>query len=96
MSQPAATATRNGLSASLLDGSIMSNCPEYDQLAGEADRILRDLGQATTLLLELFRTRDHAKFVQLDKELEQLVGEKERALGALRQHAKEHKCQVAP
>ena len=74
----------------------MSKCPEYDQLAEEADQILRDLGQATTLLLAVFREKDHNKFVRLDKELEQLVGAKERALGALRQHAKEHKCQVAP
>lgn len=28
-----------------------------------------------------------------DKELELLVGKKERAFGALRQHAMEHKCQ---
>jgi len=31
--------------------------------------------------------------MSVDKKLENLVGAKERAIGALRQHLKEHKCQ---
>jgi hypothetical protein len=46
-----------------------------------------------SLVLELFRSGDSEKYVHLDKELELTVGEKERAVGALRQHLREHKCQ---
>jgi hypothetical protein len=31
--------------------------------------------------------------MRLDKELELLLGEKERRIGAMHQHAEEHKCQ---
>ncbi len=72
----------------------MSNCPEYDLLAGAVDQILRDLSEKTSLHLELFRSKQHEKFSRLDKELELLIGEKERAIGALRQHSKDHKCQT--
>jgi hypothetical protein len=33
------------------------------------------------------------EFMKIDKELENTVGEKERAIGALRQHAEEQGCQ---
>ena len=55
-------------------------------------RTLGNLGQVTTLLLELFRSKDFDGVHLLDKELEITVGEKERCLGAMRQHVKEHKC----
>lgn len=71
----------------------MSRCPEYDRLASVVDQILKGLSEKTTLHLELFRSRQHGKFMRLDKELELLIGEKERAIGSLRQHALDHKCQ---
>ena len=55
--------------------------------------MLGNLAQITTLLLELFRSGDSGKYTRLDKELELTVGEKERAVGALRQHVREHKCE---
>lgn len=70
----------------------MPNCPEYDRLHVEVENVLGNLAQVTTLLLDLFRSKDLAGVVRLDKELELTVGEKERVLGALRQHIKEHKC----
>jgi hypothetical protein len=73
----------------------LSNCPENDRLTSEVDRILKDLAEKTTVLLELFRSKKPDSFARLDKELELLVGEKERAVGALRQHAKEHHCKTA-
>jgi hypothetical protein len=73
----------------------LSTCTEYDRLASTIDQILKDLSQKTSLHLELFRSKQHEKFMRLDKELELLVGEKERAIGSLRQHAKDHGCQTA-
>lgn len=70
----------------------MANCPEYDRLHAEVEAVLGNLAQVSTLLLELFRSKDLAGVRRLDKELELTVGEKERSIGALRQHVKEHKC----
>ena len=74
----------------------MPNCPEYDRLRSDVENILGNLAQVTTLLLELFRSGDSHKYTRLDKELELTVGEKERAVGALRQHVREHNCEPAP
>jgi len=71
---------------------LMSNCPEYDRLHAEVEGVLGNLAQVITTLLELFRSKDWNGVSRLDKELELTVGEKERSLGALRQHIKEHKC----
>lgn len=71
----------------------MANCPEYNRLRSEVENVLGNLAQVTMLLLELFRAGDSQKYQHLDKELELTVGEKERAVGALRQHVREHKCQ---
>ena len=71
----------------------MANCLEYIRLRSEVENVLGNLAQVTTLLLELFRKDESQKYKHLDKELELTVGEKERAVGALRQHIKEHKCQ---
>lgn len=70
----------------------MANCPEYERLHAELENVLGNLAQLTTTLLELFRSKDLKGVHRLDKELELTVGEKERSLGALRQHVKEHRC----
>ena len=70
----------------------MAECPEYARLHTEIENILGNLAQVSTLLLELFRSKDLSGVHRLDKELELTVGEKERCIGALRQHIKEHGC----
>ena len=70
----------------------MVNCPEYEHLRGRVESVLCNLVQTTTLLLELFRSKDLTGVARLDRELENTVGEKERCIGALRQHVKEHNC----
>jgi hypothetical protein len=70
-----------------------TNCPEYDRLRKEVEATLEKLRELTTVQLEVFRSRNQPEFVRLDKELELTVGEKERVIGAWRQHANEHGCQ---
>jgi len=70
----------------------MVRCPEYERLTAKVEDVLGNLAQVTTLLLELFRSRNLEGVQRLDKELELTVGEKERCLGALRQHITEHNC----
>lgn len=71
-----------------------SSCAEYDRLTSGVENVLGNLAQLTTLILDLFRAGDFSACRKLDKELELTVGEKERSIGALRQHMKEHKCQT--
>jgi hypothetical protein len=66
-------------------------CPEYVRLQAEVEAVLEKLVQLTTLQLNAFL----ASVMRLDKELELTVGMKERTIGALREHGKEHRCPLA-
>ena len=68
------------------------NCPEYARLRGDLENILGNLAQVVTLQVELIRSGSLRNWKELDTQLELSVGEKERCLGALRQHVREHKC----
>ena len=70
-----------------------SPCAEGTRLAAAVDEILRHLVELTRTQREVFQRRDDAEFARLDRELEQTVGEKERRVGALNQHRKDHRCQ---
>ena len=67
-------------------------CAQYDRLAKELDLALRRLAELTKAQRQAFREVDYEKFHSLDRELEEAVGYKERCIGCVRQHVKEHKC----
>ena len=69
------------------------NCPEHARLQREVEDVLQRLKELTASQLQAFRSRSSAEFARLDRELENTIGEKERAFGALRQHIREHHCQ---
>ena len=71
----------------------MVTCAEYNRLASDLEDILGRLTTMTGKHLEGFKAGDFPASRRLDKELELTMGEKERAIGALRQHMVEHKCQ---
>ena len=70
-----------------------SKCAEFERLRSDVDAKLQHLIELTTLLLQVFRAGDYKVFSRYDKDLENSVGQKERAIGALRQHSIEHRCQ---
>jgi hypothetical protein len=70
----------------------MIKCTEYARLESEVESTLGKLVNLTASQLTAFRSADQNLFMHLDKELELAVGIKERAIGALRQHTKDHKC----
>jgi len=70
----------------------MQKCPEYIRLEAAVSNVLSRLANVATIQAETFRSGNESEFVRLDKEIELIVGEKERAIGALRQHSKEHRC----
>jgi hypothetical protein len=73
---------------------MAEKCAEYDRLQAEVMVVLEALTALTTQQLDAFQKHEQSRFVKLDKELENTVGLKERSIGALRQHLREHKCQT--
>ena len=71
---------------------MVDQCPEYANLQQELQLTLQTLSDLTKAMLDAFRGNDRNAFARLDKELETTVGRKERVVGALRQHVKDHQC----
>ena len=69
-------------------------CEVHNRIAGEAHAVLSKLHEITAKQLSAFESGDRQRFIDFDKELETTVGEKERIIGALRQHDQEHGCQL--
>jgi hypothetical protein len=67
-------------------------CPEKQRLQTEVRERLIRLAKAATDSIEALRLHDNGSLERLDKELEIVLGEKERAMAALRQHVAEHGC----
>jgi len=73
---------------------MLTRCAEYARLAAAVNAVLTELTRLTTDQRAAFEKGNDAEFHRLDYELEQTMGQKERSIGALRQHIKEHKCQA--
>lgn len=73
---------------------VEERCVVYARLQSEVSTILRVITELTSAQLEAFQIQDQALFMRLDKKLENAMGAKERAVGAMREHAKEHGCQA--
>jgi hypothetical protein len=70
----------------------MAICPERNKLKAEAAQSLREIMKFTDRLLTVLLGDEDVTMSPLDKDLENAVGAKERAFGALTQHRKEHGC----
>ena len=68
------------------------DCPEREKLKADASKALQDIIEFTDRLLKSVNNEQLASFIALDKDLENAVGAKERAFGALAQHRKDHGC----
>jgi hypothetical protein len=68
-------------------------CEKYSSWK-EVRNTLQKLKELTEAQLAVFRARDQAEFIRLDKELEKTMCAKERLIGAFRQRTKEHNCQA--
>ena len=66
-------------------------CDEREALKANALRALREIIEFADKLLKAIQA-DEPDPHMLDKDLENAVGSKERAFGALAQHRKEHGC----
>ena len=71
---------------------MREKCAEYARLEAKVSEILGKLVELTTAQRKAFLRQDFEEFMRLDKKLELVVGDKERNIGALRQHKEEHQC----
>jgi hypothetical protein len=72
---------------------VDNKCSQRTLLQTEANGVLEKLVKLTKAQLEAFNAQRQDEFMRLDKELETTIGAKERVIGAVRQHIKEHGCQ---
>ena len=70
----------------------MKPCPERQKLSQAAAVTLDEIIAVNKLQIEALKSSDLRKLLKHDKELELLIGKKERVFGALHQHTKEHGC----
>jgi hypothetical protein len=67
-------------------------CQKREELKNRAIEALNHLNKLTVGQVECLRANDLRRLFELDQQLEQAFGAKERAFGALAEHAKEHAC----
>lgn len=67
-------------------------CKEHEELQAAVIEILQKVSAIVTEQLRAFQENDRPRFKALDEALELAVGEKERRIGAVRQHEADHGC----
>lgn len=69
-------------------------CSEYGEPQAAVLEMLEKVVAIVTAQLRAFQEGNQTNFAALDKALETAIGEKERRIGAMHQHAVDHKCQA--
>jgi hypothetical protein len=75
-----------------MDFGKAAECPVKERLERLVQHHLKELAGLANVEAEILKTADQARIIDVDKRIENLVGEKERSLGALKQHRAEHGC----
>ncbi len=70
----------------------MPVCPEHLRLMADAERILSELIDLMHRQREAISDQHTNTLLLIDQEIERKFSEKERAMGALQQHRREHGC----
>jgi len=66
-------------------------CSDCAHLKEEISNILENISKATAEQVDAVRSGDQEKLMRLDKEVETMMGEKERNMGALLHHQRGHR-----
>ena len=67
-------------------------CAREQELREAATSILDQINGIIDELVAAMKRRDDQKLLAIDQRMEELVGEKERSIGALFGHRREHGC----
>ena len=70
----------------------LSPCPRQQELMEDVQRHLIRISELTRSIAEALANGNESFAAELDKEVDLELGRKERAMGALHQHRKEHGC----
>ena len=70
----------------------LSPCPRQQELIEDVQRHLMRISELTRSIAEALANGNEGFAAELDKEVDLELGRKERAMGALHQHRKEHGC----
>ena len=73
-------------------GDTPRTCAEQQRLIDEVQGHLIRIAELSRATAEALASRNENMTAVLDRQVETALGEKERALGALRQHRKDHGC----
>jgi hypothetical protein len=77
-----------------LEVSMVPPCEKHEELLVQAQSILNKIHETMRHQSGVLNAEGVShQFLHYDRELENLMGEKERAVGALREHDEEHGCQ---
>ena len=66
-------------------------CLRQQELIGEVQKYLIELSRLAREEAEVVKYKD-GRWLEIDKKIEQTLGDKERAIGALREHRETHGC----
>ena len=75
-----------------MDDFLPPACQEQQHLMDEVQKHLIRISELSRAIADALRAREDNLLRALDHECETELGRKERALGALRQHRKDHGC----
>ena len=67
-------------------------CPDQQKLMADVQDHLMQISQLTRAVAEALANGNENFAAELDKQVDLELGKKERAMGALHQHRKEHGC----
>jgi len=71
---------------------VHESCPRKQQLIDEVQVLLQRLASLAHEETAAVGSGDDERMMQVDKEIETTIGEKERSMGALRAHRADHGC----
>jgi hypothetical protein len=69
-----------------------TDCKTRQRLENLAQYHLRELAALAQEEADILRTADQERILEVDKKIENTLGQKERVIGALDEHRKEHGC----
>lgn len=76
---------------------MMKRCDKHEELLKHAQQVLQRIHELTAKQkVTITESGVSERFLHMDSELELAMGEKERSVGALREHDEEHGCQTGP
>lgn len=75
-----------------MDQNSGGKCSERQQLEGTVQRYLLELSELARLEVDTVAGDDQNRMLEIDRSIENSLGEKERALGALIHHREQHGC----